>query len=166
MELNTEPIQNPSENQPTKITIIFPTNAYFMSGIRDFTLDAIKNMSGFTDQWAFRFQSVVDELCNNAIEHGSSAGKDITLWFSITKNYKIEVAVEDTGTGPEPKTAEQLNKLLAEKRAMDPTQLLTIRGRGLSHIVAPLTDEIHFEDLESGGVRTRVIKYFNNQDNI
>ena len=52
----------PSSEEPIKITITLPTNAYFLSGIRDFTLAMTKNMTGFSDQWAFRFQSVVDEL--------------------------------------------------------------------------------------------------------
>lgn len=147
-------------NEPVKITVIFPTTAYFLSGIRDFTMQIVKNISGFSDQWAFRFQSVVDELCNNAIEHGSKAGNEVKLSFVIERNKKIEVIVEDTGTGPSSKTAEQMAKILAEKKALDPTQILEIRGRGLSHIVSPLTDEIYFEDLVGGGIRTRVVKYF------
>ncbi|MBI4975562.1 hypothetical protein HZC20_02690, partial [Candidatus Peregrinibacteria bacterium] len=58
--------------EKTKISITLPTNAYFMSGIRDFTLNMIKNTTNFDEKWAFRFQSVVDELCNNAIEYGSA----------------------------------------------------------------------------------------------
>ena len=41
-----EPVQD-STKEPVKITIILPTNAYFLSGIRDFTLTMTKNMTGF-----------------------------------------------------------------------------------------------------------------------
>ncbi len=57
----------PEENQSVKITITIPKEAYFISGIRDFTLNLIKNTTSFSEKWAFRFQSVVDELCNYAI---------------------------------------------------------------------------------------------------
>ena len=69
------------DDEPVKITIIIPTNAYFMSGLRDFTMNVVRNMTGFSEQWAFRFQSVVDELVNNAIEFGSSAGQDVHISF-------------------------------------------------------------------------------------
>lgn len=159
MEMNI-PLRT-TKNEPMKITIIFPTTAYFLSGIRDFTLQVVKNMTGFSDQWAFRFQSVVDELCNNAIEHGSQPGKEILLSFTIVRNERLEVAVEDTGTGPKSTTAEKLEQIFEEKKKQDPTEIADIRGRGLSHIVFPLTDEIHFEDTESGGLRIRVVKFFN-----
>ena len=69
--------------KPTKITITLPTNAYFMSGIRDFTLAMIKNTTQFEEKWAYRFQSVVDELCNNAIEYGSAPGENIKIIFNV-----------------------------------------------------------------------------------
>ena len=55
---------NLTNESPVKISIILPTNAYFMSGIRDFTMTVVENMTGFSEKWAFRFQSVVDELTN------------------------------------------------------------------------------------------------------
>ncbi|MCT4592113.1 MAG: ATP-binding protein [Candidatus Gracilibacteria bacterium] len=148
------------EKEPTRVKVIFPTSAYFLSGIRDFTLQIIKNMSGFSDQWAFRFQSVVDELCNNAIEHGSAPNQEITLTFLINRDKKIEVTVEDTGTGIKPITADELRKIFTEKSSQDPTEMHEIRGRGLSHIIGPLTDEIHFEDTTKGGIKIRVVKFF------
>lgn len=154
------PVRSNQNNEPVVITIIFPTNVYFLSGIRDFTLQMVKNLTGFSDQWAFRFQSVVDELCNNAIEHGSSPGQNIVLSFKVKRNEKLEVIVEDTGTGPENFSASELQEIFETKKKQDPTKIEGIRGRGLSHIVAPLSDEVHFEDLENGGIQIRVIKFF------
>src|SRR3989338_4672591 len=76
---------------PVKIAVILPTNAYFMSGVRDFTKTIVMNMTGFSEQWAFRFQSVVDELTNNAIEFGSAPGEYITVTFLSQKGKSIEV---------------------------------------------------------------------------
>ena len=148
--------------KPIVITITLPTNAYFLSGIRDFTLGLIKNMTEFSEQWAFRFQSVVDELCNNAIEHGSTPGQDIKITFISTPHDSIEIVVEDTGTGPNKISAVDLKKLVEDRRKPDYVYK-GIRGRGLSKIVAEWTDEMEYTDTVKGGMQVRVKKFLNNQ---
>ena len=153
------PEQNLNE-KPVKIEISLPNNAYFISGIRDFTLALIKNMTDFSEQWAFRFQSVVDELCNNAIEHGSKAGENINVFFICNPHKSVEIIVQDTGSGPNKVKAEDLKKILAERRK--PGYVHTgIRGRGLSKIVSEWTDELDFTDLPNGGIQVRILKNLN-----
>lgn len=156
MEKDTENL----ETKPVKITITLPTNAYFMSGIRNFTLGLIRNMTEFSEQWAFRFQSIVDELCNNAIEYGSSAGKDITITFMSTPHDSIEIYVRDTGTGKNKVKAEDLKKIVEERRSSGYVNT-GIRGRGLSKIVAEWTDELEFKDVPEGGIEVRIKKFLN-----
>jgi len=149
------------KQKPTKITITLPTEAYFMSGIRDFTLNMIKNTTNFPEKWAFRFQSVVDELCNNAIEYGSAPGSEIRLTFIHVKDQYLEIVVEDTGTGNNKMNAEQLQKLFDDRKA--PGYAFTgIRGRGLVKIVGEWTDEIKFEDRPNGGIKVTVKKFLKN----
>lgn len=143
-----------------KIIITLPTNAYFISGIRDFTLNLVKNTTNFPEKWAFRFQSVIDELCNNAIEYGSSPGSEIRITFNHIKDKYLEMSVEDTGTGKSVMKAAELKKLFEERRA--PGYAFTgIRGRGLSKIVGEWTDEVQFEDRPEGGLKVSVRKYLN-----
>lgn len=150
--------QNSANPETTKITITLPTNAYFMSGIRDFTLNMIKNTTNFDEKWAFRFQSVVDELCNNAIEYGSSPGSEIRITFIHIKDEYLEICVEDTGTGKNRINAAQLQKLFEERR--ESGYVFTgIRGRGLVKIVGEWSDEIKFVDREGGGIRVSIKKY-------
>ncbi len=152
---NTGNLETPEK---TKITITLPTNAYFLSGIRDFTLNLIKNTTNFEEKWAFRFQSVVDELCNNAIEYGSSPGSDIRLSFIYVKDQYLEIEVEDTGTGKNKVTAKDLEKLFAERKA--PGYVFSgIRGRGLVKIVGEWSDELKFVDRPEGGIMVSVRKY-------
>jgi anti-sigma regulatory factor (Ser/Thr protein kinase) len=147
-----------TENKPVRITITLPTNAYFVSGIRDFTLGLIRNMTEFSEQWAFRFQSVVDELCNNAIEHGSAPGQDIKITFINYPHESIEISVEDSGTGKVKITAKEIQAIVNERR--NPGYVhMGIRGRGLSKIVAEWTDELEFTDLPTGGLKVRIKKY-------
>jgi anti-sigma regulatory factor (Ser/Thr protein kinase) len=154
------PTQNPEAvlEEPVKITITIPTSAYFMSGLRDFTMNVVRNMTGFSEQWAFRFQSVVDELVNNAIEFGSSPGKEVKISFVSIKGKSIEIFVEDTGTGTSKKTAAEMTAFVEERKNMDPTKLTTIRGRGLATIVTNWTDKIEFTDNPGGGLTVHVVK--------
>ncbi len=155
METNTN---NTNPEDDTRITITLPTNAYFMSGIRDFTLNMIKNTTNFPEKWAFRFQSVVDELCNNAIEYGSSPGSDIRLTIHNLKDKYIEIIVEDTGTGKNKLTSAEIKKIFNERK--EPGYVFTgIRGRGLVKIVGEWTDELKFEDRPEGGIRVTVKKF-------
>lgn len=146
------------ENTPVKISIILPTNAYFMSGIREFTMTVVQNMTGFSEQWAYRFQSVVDELTNNAIEFGSAPGKDIKVTFVSVQDKYIEVYVEDSGTGPSKKSAEEMSAFIEERKNVDPATITSIRGRGLSQIVSNWTDTLEFSDNEQGGLTVHVVK--------
>jgi len=154
----TTAVVNDTEN-PVKITIILPTNAYFMAGIRDFTMTIVQNMTEFSEQWAYRFQSVVDELTNNAIEFGSASGKDIKISFVSKKGKYIEVYVEDSGTGSVKKTAAEMQAFVEKQRHIDPTKITSIRGRGLSQIVSNWTDSLEFRDNEQGGLTVHVVKY-------
>lgn len=142
----------------TKITIILPTTAYFMSGIRDFTLGLIRSTTTFGEQWAYRFQSIVDELCNNAIEFGSKMGADIAITFTYKQGEYIEISVKDTGTGKDKVTAKELEAVVAEKSKPGYTNT-GLRGRGLSMIVKSWSDELKFEDVDGGGIKTTIKKY-------
>lgn len=156
----------PSQQAPLKITIILPTNAYFMSGIRDFTMTVTQNMTGFSQQWAYRFQSVVDELTNNAIEFGSAPGDNIKITFVSVKSQYIEVLVEDMGTGPKKKTAAEMMQYLEDHKHVDPTTITSIRGRGLSQIVANWADSVEFLDNANGGITAHVIKKFETSEQL
>ncbi|MFC1655307.1 ATP-binding protein [Patescibacteria group bacterium] len=147
-----------NSDKPVKITITLPTTAYFMSGIRDFTLSLIRNTTDFSEQWAYRFQSVVDELCNNAIEHGSQPGEEIKIIFINNPSDSIEFIVEDTGTGgKDGKKAAEIAALV-EKSSTNDVPLTQLRGRGLSKIVKEWTDELEFKDKPEGGLIVRVKK--------
>ena len=140
-----------NDNKPVRISILLPTNAYFMSGIRDFTMSFIKNATKFSEQWAYRFQSIVDELCNNAIEYGSTPGQDIKLTLVYTPGDSLEITVEDTGTAKDHKTAADVQKIVDEKKK--PGYIHSgIRGRGLSNIVFGWSDEVTFRDIPHGGL--------------
>lgn len=153
--------QKISEDKEIKIEIKFSTNGYFLSGIRDLAMNFAKNLSGFNEKWAFRFQTVVDELVSNAIEHGCMEGDEVSLSLISLKNKYFEVIVEDAGHGDSKISAEKLKEVYLEKiRQFGASEYVGIRGRGLAQIVHSWSDEVKFEDIQSGGIRVKVIKYY------
>lgn len=142
--------------------VVIASSLYFQSGIRDFTLQMARNLTGLNDQWAHRFQTIVDEMCNNAIEHGSKPGDEIALTFHLKPGEYLEVVVEDQGSGEHKLTAAQLTRLVEEKRQAKEMDIHSLRGRGLARIVTRWTDELEFTDRKPTGIRARARKYFRN----
>jgi len=163
METISGSINQNNSDKPVEIKIELPTNAYFMSGIRDFTLSLIENMTDFSSQWAYRFQSVVDELANNAIEHGSSANDKILVTFFAIANKEIKIVVEDHGHPEKPMKAEQVMAQMEKNKNKDKSEF-SIRGRGLAFIVDKWTDKLEITDRPSGGLRIAVTKYLNDEN--
>ena len=143
------------ESDVKRIVIIIPSSFVFQPAIRDFTLAMGCSLTGCNAQWACRFQMIVDELCNNAIEHGSALGEDIALSFYSKSDAWFEVVVEDNGNGAHPAKAAELTTLMQTKKAQAQSVVRGLRGRGLAHIVAKWTDELEFTDRTGGGMMVR-----------
>lgn len=156
-----------SPHNMTRIAITIPTHAYHISGIRDFTMNLVKNMTGFSEKWAFRFQAIIDELCNNAIEHGSQEGDDIFITFINVKGESLTMIVEDLGRATTAKSAEQMRELVKQKldaQANNTMGSFSIRGRGLASIVYNWTDSLEFFDRAGGGLKVQVMKDVRNEE--
>ncbi len=146
---------------------MLPTNGYFLSGIRDFTMTLARNMTGFSDKWAHRFQVVVDELVSNAIEHGCTEGDEVKIIFIAKQGESLQIVVEDSGNIEDKITAQQMEQIMKNKiEFFAKQQFMGIRGRGLAQIVYPWSDEVTFENTETGGIRVKVIKYLKNGENL
>src|SRR3989344_205648 len=145
--------------KPKEIRIQMPTSVYQAANLRDLLFAVTQNVARFPEKWAFRLQAVADELCNNAIEHGSVKDDFITIILQIMPGDKLVIMVEDNGQGKTKTTATELQahiqKVKGEKEASGKVTLLTtaLRGRGLANIVYAWTDEIKFEDKTDGGIR-------------
>lgn len=157
------PLTSTTDTEPIKVKIIIPTHAYFLSGIRDFALNMVQNSAGFSRQWAFRFQTIVDELVNNAIKYGSAAGQEIAIVLEVEKEKFAAVTVADSGTGTDKKTAADLNVILAAARQKGERPSLELSGRGLQ-IVSNWSDEISFVANERGGISAMAKKNYSQED--
>lgn len=105
--------------------------------------------------WKNRFILVVDELVNNAIEHGSRAWDELSLRFrSWEENQGVCVSfeIEDSGTGLHKKSAYQMQELQAQKQHDWFKDHTSIRGRWLFLIISQLMDHLYFKDSDHGGL--------------
>jgi anti-sigma regulatory factor (Ser/Thr protein kinase) len=147
--------------QASKVDICF--ESVFESGpvIRDI-VSTFLSAYNMPKTWINRFYLVVDELINNAIEHGSATGEENTMIIVISripysKNIEVLLETRDTGHGPKPKKSSELYELKARKQMQGFENYLGKRGRGVL-IMAKLMDSIDFYDLPQGGIKTVVHK--------
>ena len=118
--------------------------------------------SDFSENWAYRFQTVVDELCNNAIEHGSEADSYIKITFIAVPDKHIKIKVEDFGKKENPITAKQIEEKNLKTQKTD-IKDLGLRGRGLALIVSKWTDKLEIKDTKDGGHIVEITKNLNDQ---
>lgn len=144
------------KQEKSEISITLTAQAYFLSGIRQFTFHFLESIKEIEKKWIFRMQAVVDELCTNAIEYGSKEGEKITFSIQHEPKKSLEIIVEDSGTGKQKTHAKMLEKIVKDELINERTNC---RGRGLGKIVAKWTDELIFEDRKQRGVRVRAIKH-------
>ena len=141
-------------------TIAFPPSLDYVPSVRDFICN-VASMRGFSEKEAYRIQTIIDEVCNNAIEHGSrKTDEPITVVCTIDDE-KMDLTVEDRGA--DKSAAEGLKKAIA-KVQFDTDGKVSVekRGRGLP-IVAMLADMLEIDTRSGPGTKVHVIKFKNKE---
>jgi anti-sigma regulatory factor (Ser/Thr protein kinase) len=135
-----------SGRNPDRIKISFPSNLTLVPAIRQLT-SRIAKQKGYSNRDAFRIETIVDEICNNAVEHGKQ-GNDQTIDFAIEIDpKKIELDITNTS---DPEKISSLKKLLKPKEVKELSTEET-RGRGLA-LIKMLSDELSVNCSEKGTV--------------
>jgi anti-anti-sigma factor len=76
------------------VKISFPSDLRVVPPIRHFISQALRN-KGYSDRDSFRIETIVDEICNNAVQHGIMQSNDnITLRMKINWD-KVELDAEN-----------------------------------------------------------------------
>ena len=133
-----------------------PANVEFVPVVR-VAIQSIAFIFGFNDKEAYEIEFVVDEICNNAIEHGSKGKNNtITIECKFDKRH-IEIIVKDSGS-PQFKVDEILKE---GRRLMDEEaekQIVDIfrRKRGLI-IVQKYVDKLDITSNPNGTV-VKIVK--------
>ncbi len=130
-------------------TVHFPANFENVPALRDMVSHCAA-LEGFPEKQSEHLRSVTDEVCNNAIEHGSQPTSEVVLEVH-TDAHSITITCHDQGHG---------NKLTAadiQKRISGELEVESGRGRGMKMIVSAFTDELKIEDRKEGGVKVTAI---------
>jgi len=129
--------------------ISFPADFKNIAPLRDFS-NHVARLLEFDQQVAERIRSVVDEICNNAIEYGSQPTSQVVLEISADEQ-QIKLRCHDQGHGNKLKAAEVLQKIHAGVGRE------SNRGRGMSMIVKGFVDDLQVIDRKDGGITVEAL---------
>lgn len=131
---------------PEVINLTFPANLHLVPPVRQLA-SRIAKQKGYGNKDSFRIETIIDEICNNAIEHGKK-GEDQNISVKIDIDQKqIEFDVINTSDPEKLETLKALLKPTHEQKIHSEEK----RGRGLS-LIKMLSDELSVDCSEKGTV--------------
>jgi anti-anti-sigma factor len=144
------------ENEDTgdSFRVKMPPVLSFVPELRSM-LAGIIRMKGYSKRDAFRIEAIVDELCNNAIEHGFHADDSPIEVLCKVFKYKVELTIINASR-PEGRDAEVLQEISSRIQGDLPFNLNEKRGRGVE-LVKMLCDEFYVGS-EADKTIIRIIK--------
>ena len=129
------------DNEDTGDTfrILLPTILSYIPEIRSF-FSSIVRQKGYSKRDAFRIEAIIDELGNNAIEHGDPGVTEPVEIIGKVYRYKIELSVanRNSGVSQANESVREINNRLKGDTSFN---LNEKRGRGVE-LVKMLCDEI------------------------
>jgi len=134
-----------------QIEIKLPNNVAFICALRAFIKSLARRM-GFQSPKVEDIELVVDELCNNAMEHGSDPNSLVRIVISI-RDSALDILIRDEGKKGSRQFLGDLPRI-RRKRASPYSE----RGHGI-YIVEMLSDYFCFSSNPMGGTDARVIFY-------
>jgi anti-anti-sigma factor len=135
-----------------KLSLSFPSQLRFVPAVRQL-ISRVARQKNFTNRDSFRIEAIVDEVCNNAVEHGDKESKrNVDLDLNIDRE-KVEIRVVNA-TNPE--KVELLRKASELLAGSGKPSLETERGRGLA-LVKMLANDLRI-DFSNGGTCVHVTR--------
>jgi anti-sigma regulatory factor (Ser/Thr protein kinase)/anti-anti-sigma regulatory factor len=132
------------QGQKEEISVHFPSELTFVPPIRAL-IRRITKQKRYSNKDAFRIETIVDEICNNAVEHGTrEEGKDIGVKVIIDRE-KIELAISNKTDPDKLEELKKMSKYLSKPK----TALQEKRGHGLT-LVKLLTNDFNIDSSHSG----------------
>lgn len=128
------------------VRIKIPSDYIYISPIRAFIRELAQQLE-FSPTRIEDIESTVDEICNNAIEHGScGTNSDISIVLTLNNNC-LEILVRDRGKCKEAVSWLQSGRLEEIERKMSPE---SERGHGI-FLAKTLSDSIDMKPNVHGG---------------
>ncbi|NLP01775.1 MAG: STAS domain-containing protein [Fibrobacter sp.] len=133
------------ERNPEMVHVTFPPYLEIVPPLRQL-ISRIAKFKGYSNKDSFRIETIVDEVCNNAVEHGKQGNdQKVDLKMNIDPK-KIELDVINMS---DPDKMDSLKALLKPREGGQEVQSDNKRGRGLA-LIKMLTDELTVDCSEKG----------------
>ena len=139
-----------------KIKMIIPSDFNFVPGVRSCIARTASNF-GFDDRETYHIETIIDEICNNAVEYGGRWRNSKIILIGKFKTGEMELTVRDSdGRKFDVEKVFKRNiQLLKEKTSKDALGQKA-RGRGLI-IVQKLVDKLEIK-ASAKGTTVRIVK--------
>jgi anti-anti-sigma factor len=133
------------KHETEHIKLSFPARLNVVPAVRSF-VSRVMVHKGYSDRDSFRIETIVDEICNNAVEYGSQDASDnIALRLKVDWE-KVELDAENVS---DPKKKESLLKHMKNLQQNLPLDGDDKRGRGLA-LVKMLASELAADITDTG----------------
>lgn len=133
------------ERNPEIVHLKFPPYLEVVPPLRQL-ISRIAKLKGSSNKDSFRIETIVDEVCNNAVEHGKQGDdQNINLKMNIDPQ-KIELDVVNMS---DPEKMDSLKALLKSRDGTQGEKPDSKRGRGLA-LIKMLTDELTVDCSDKG----------------
>lgn len=143
------------ERKSEKVWLAFPPELRFVPLVRQM-VSRIARQKGYSNRDSFRIEAIVDEICNNAVEHGSERlKKNIDLTIRIGRE-KIEFEVKNAS---DPEKLENFRAVSSSMSRTPDAKFGQRRGRGLT-LINMLSNKLDI-DFSGDGTSVHVTKVRN-----
>ncbi|MBN2036747.1 MAG: ATP-binding protein [Chitinispirillaceae bacterium] len=133
------------KHETEHLRISFPPQLSIVPAVRNFVSRVMVN-KGYSDRDSFRIETIVDEICNNAVQYGSPERKD-NIMLRIKVDWgKVELDAENVTSRDE---KDKLRKHMDGLKNNIPLKGESTRGRGLA-LVKMLASELNAEITDTG----------------
>jgi anti-anti-sigma factor len=133
------------QGRSEQLCLSFPPELQYVPPVRQM-VSRLTKQKGYGRRDAFRIETIVDEICNNAVEHGlAMKGENIDLTIRINQQ-KIEIKVVGKS---DPTKLDHLKEMLKPDEKKTPVSPDDRRGRGLS-LIKLLSTELNIDFSEQG----------------
>lgn len=133
------------EHMTQLMALSFPSQLRFVPAVRQL-VSRIARQKNYGSRDAFRIETIVDEVCNNAVEHGAvDKERNVDLRLRIDRD-KVELQVVNATNPEKAGVLKELSKSLGKdsRPNMD-----TKRGRGLA-LIKMLSNDLRIDFSDQG----------------
>lgn len=127
-----------TQGRSDRITLELPARPSYVPPLRRIVAGVLRQ-KGCSGKETFRFETIVDELANNAIEHGDPEQKKFYIELELSSR-KVEISVRNAHRPMEPAALAKVQGKFANPVVDDES----IRGRGLA-LVKMLADHVELQ---------------------